>query len=505
MKYYYNHRYPTMKIVFMVFILLLIGQANAENFSENDSYTHTIVLSRDVGSRVSGSPNNEQAADYISKKFEEYGLKVEEQEFKFNSRFSNDGKEASNGGAIKGRNIIGILDGKSQKKIIIGAHYDTVPDTPGANDNAAGVGILLEIAEALADNKNFNHTIVFIAFDAEEHYLAGSSYYLQNVENPETIDFMIDIDSIGRGNFLVPTIWNHEGSSRNFFQSGYLQSPLWLTDTICGDAEIEGLNCLNPVRDQMQLVLFDKMRNPIYSMGDSGVFLEKGIPAIGLVSYKIPDSIGMNSNGSPKFYSDYIPDIHTKEDTYDKIDIQSLKRIKTIITSSIIQLDDKNDETSSENHGSGLLISFNKKFYEIPWFVLFMGFTLIPIAVSIVIFTGLKHYFISITPTFLSLLLLVIIKDSEPFLALTWIKPDTSLIIWIIFLTVFFVMLKQRKNTKLLFESSIILYLIGSILFFNFDPPRNTPATIIYMVLSIYIVSHVAYSYFLLRRDNKCL
>ncbi len=491
-----------MKIVFTVFTLLLIGQASEQDFLENDSYAHIVYLSRDIGSRVTGSTNNELAGEYISQKFIEYGLDVKIQEFEFNSRFSDDGKEASNGRIIKGRNIIGTLEGKSNKKIIIGAHYDTVPGSPGANDNAAGVAILMEIAKALS-YENFYHTIVFVAFDAEEQYFRGSSYYLQNVENPETIDFMIDIDSVSRGNVLVPMAWNYEPSGRSFFQSGYLQSPLWLIGTICDEADIEGLNCLYPAKDQLRLVIFGEISNPIYSLGDSGIFFEKGIPSVGLVTYKIPDSHSMNFNGTPNFYAEYIPDIHTKEDTYDKIDIQNLKKMKKIIISSIRQLDNKHkDVTISDTYSGGLLASFNKKLFKVPWFVVFLSFTLIPIAISIAIFTGLKHHFISIVPTFLSLLLLVIIKDSEPFSAVTT-GIKTNFIIFIIFLTLFFIMLKRKENKKLLFKCAIILYLIGSLMFFNFDTPRNTPAAIIYIVLSVYVISHVIFVlYFTKPVDN---
>lgn len=484
-------------VVLLIFILLIVSpvDAYAQDFSGDDCYAHVVYLSKDIGSRVSGSPSNEMAADYISRTFIDYGLSVKIQEFEFNSRFSDDGKKISSGEIITGRNIIGILEGKSKKRIIIGAHYDTVPNSPGANDNAAGVGILLETAKSLS-NKNLNHTLVFIAFDGEEHGLIGSSHYLKNVENPETIEFMINIDSVGRGNILLPMVWNHECSHRDFFQSGYLQSPLWLTSAIYKEAKTEGLSVYsNIVKDQLQLVLFDKINNPIYSMGDSGVFLESGIPSVGFV-YKIP-------NDSDKWrmnYANYIPDIHTKNDTYDKIEVQNLEIVEKIITNSILALDKKHGAVTHFNsYGGGLLVGLNKNLFSIPWWAVFLSFSLIPILISITIFIKSRYHFIAIVPSFISIALLVLIRDSEPISSMTT-GIKTNLIIFIIFLILISVMEMRRKNMTLLFTSSIILYLIGSMMFFVDLCPINTPAVKIYLMVSLYIISQVIYSYILIRK-----
>jgi hypothetical protein len=79
------------------------------------------------------------------------------------------------------RSVIGILPGRlhktSNKIVVVGAHFDTVSITPGANDNAGGVALLLEVARALSSISTltlFNYDIYFVAFNGEEAALYGS-------------------------------------------------------------------------------------------------------------------------------------------------------------------------------------------------------------------------------------------------------------------------------------------------------------------------------------------
>lgn len=62
--------------------------------------------------------------------------------------------------------------------ILIGAHYDTVPGSPGADDNASGVAVMLLLAELFSQTRP-RRTIHFIAFDLEEYGLVGSSHCAQ--------------------------------------------------------------------------------------------------------------------------------------------------------------------------------------------------------------------------------------------------------------------------------------------------------------------------------------
>ena len=97
---------------------------------------------------------------------------------------------------IKGLKIQNIITKNNCKnKIIICAHYDSILDSPGANDNASGVAALLELAERFKDNKRLQ----FILFDAEEWNKSGSYAYVRN-NQLKKIKAVINLDMIGAGN-----------------------------------------------------------------------------------------------------------------------------------------------------------------------------------------------------------------------------------------------------------------------------------------------------------------
>ncbi|MFN2314698.1 MAG: M20/M25/M40 family metallo-hydrolase, partial [Bacteroidales bacterium] len=99
--------------------------------------------------------------------------------------------------------------------VIIGAHYDHLgmggpgsgsrtPDTVaihyGADDNASGVALMIELAERLAAEKQkYARGILFVAFSGEEMGLLGSKYFVENMGiDPATVNLMVNLDMVGR-------------------------------------------------------------------------------------------------------------------------------------------------------------------------------------------------------------------------------------------------------------------------------------------------------------------
>ena len=81
--------------------------------------------------------------------------------------------------------------------ILIGAHYDTVPGCPGADDNGTGIAVLLEIARAMK-NSSPRSPIRLVAFDMEEYGLAGSRAYAQYLnDNGEPLRLMLSLEMLG--------------------------------------------------------------------------------------------------------------------------------------------------------------------------------------------------------------------------------------------------------------------------------------------------------------------
>lgn len=110
---------------------------------------------------------------------------------------------------IETQNVTAFIRGKKQTDsvILITGHYDHLGQLgsetyfPGANDNASGISMILNLAKHYADlNYTPNHSILFIAFGAEEIGLIGSKFYTQNPYFPlEQIKFVINLDLLGTG------------------------------------------------------------------------------------------------------------------------------------------------------------------------------------------------------------------------------------------------------------------------------------------------------------------
>lgn len=149
------------------------------------------VLSRDYPSRNGLSAGNlTRAAEFIEKEFLALGLKVELQSYGTYS--------------TRVKNLIVGQCGRNDSKpcIVLGAHYDTVIDTPGADDNASGVAGLLELARLLKGYPN-ERTIHFVAFTLEEppyFYTPkmGSRMYAKRLKLDRTrVQLMFSLEMIG--------------------------------------------------------------------------------------------------------------------------------------------------------------------------------------------------------------------------------------------------------------------------------------------------------------------
>ena len=91
----------------------------------------------------------------------------------------------------------GDRTGKPKPPILIGAHYDAVPGSPGADDNATGIAVLLEIARIFA-TETPPYPLRLIAFDMEEYGLCGSTAYATELAaKREPLRLMISLEMLG--------------------------------------------------------------------------------------------------------------------------------------------------------------------------------------------------------------------------------------------------------------------------------------------------------------------
>lgn len=207
-------------VLFFIFLSILISckpEINQENRIKDDV---TFLASDALEGRQTGTEGEKKAGKYISKRFKELGLQPKGsqnylQPFSFRPKTNphDEVKFDINGdGTITGNNVVGFLDNKAENTIIIGAHYDHLGfggegslyrDSikaihNGADDNASGVAVLLNLAAKLKI-KNTNNNYLFMAFSGEEMGLLGSNYFVKNPTiDIKKISYMINMDMVGR-------------------------------------------------------------------------------------------------------------------------------------------------------------------------------------------------------------------------------------------------------------------------------------------------------------------
>ncbi len=176
------------------------------------------LASDKLAGREFGSDGEFAAAKYLAKRFKKLGLEPKGtdgfmQELSVKPRYNPHAKvPVDTSKALVGRNVLGYLDNGAATTVIIGAHFDHLGyggegslyegDSPqihnGADDNASGVTLLLQLAEELGGKYPHNNYL-FIAFSGEEKGLWGSNWFTKNPTiDLATVNYMINMDMVGR-------------------------------------------------------------------------------------------------------------------------------------------------------------------------------------------------------------------------------------------------------------------------------------------------------------------
>ncbi len=184
-------------------------------FSQQAMRDHVAFLaSAELEGRGLGSPGSEKAAAYIADRFKAAGLQPGGDAGTWLQRFRVERGE--DGTPHDVANVIGVLPGSrpewKDQSAVLAAHYDHLgrgwPDVragnegrvhPGADDNASGVAVLLELARAMAAGERPPRTLVFAAFTGEEAGRLGSKFYVAHPPFPiEKTWGVINLDTVGR-------------------------------------------------------------------------------------------------------------------------------------------------------------------------------------------------------------------------------------------------------------------------------------------------------------------
>ena len=185
-------------------------------FSGDQLMAHVKFLaSNDLKGRGLGTEELDKAAEYIAQQFEAAGLVPAGDDKTYFQTWV--GKAGREGKEFNFKNVIGIIPGTDEKlagqSVVISAHYDHLglgwPDVykgnegkihPGADDNASGVAVMIELAKLLGKSEKPKRTIIFVAFTGEEAGLVGSKYYVEKyTEFPaDKVIADINLDTVGR-------------------------------------------------------------------------------------------------------------------------------------------------------------------------------------------------------------------------------------------------------------------------------------------------------------------
>jgi hypothetical protein len=115
------------------------------------------------------APENKKAARaFLERTWKRLGLEVQKQDY-----------------SAEGQNLFALLPATvpSDEYIVIGAHYDSVRNSPGANDNATGTALVTAAAAELARTTPRIRNILFVLFDEEERGLRGSRAFAQKMKD----------------------------------------------------------------------------------------------------------------------------------------------------------------------------------------------------------------------------------------------------------------------------------------------------------------------------------
>lgn len=266
--------------------------------------------------RETGTPEEIKAAEYLQKRMKEIGLEPKGnagtyfQTFTFKPK-TDPHKEVqytmTGDSSITGTNVIGYIDNQAENTVVIGAHYDHLgmggegslyrgeePEIHnGADDNASGVAVLLQVADSLTRKHKGNNYLI-ISFSGEEMGLLGSNYFVKNSTiDLSKVNYMLNMDMVGR---------LREDSTLSV--SGTGTAPVWP----------QYLNVLN---EDFKLVLKESGVGP----SDHTSFYLQDIPVL-------------------HFFTGQHEDYHKPSDDAEKLNYEGMRKITGYIVDLVGELDD---------------------------------------------------------------------------------------------------------------------------------------------------------------------
>jgi Zn-dependent M28 family amino/carboxypeptidase len=276
---------------------------------------HVSALTVDIGPRTASIPDSlVRAANYIHSVFEDAGLTVSEQDYDYYDQ--------------RVTNLLGMIPGTAGASAyyVVGAHYDTVPSTPGADDNASAVAVLLELARSLRQSK-LKVPVLFAAFTLEEPpaYLTGhqgSRIFVRNCQdNGDRVLGAIILEMVGytapyqRYPFL--SRWPGYPAHGNFI--GIIGN--WRSLRL-GRSVLRGFRKNTDLAVESLFLPFDGKILPETRLSDHASFWDAGLPAL-----MVTDTAFFRN-----------PNYHLPSDTIDTLDFRFMAELVESLELALLEL-----------------------------------------------------------------------------------------------------------------------------------------------------------------------
>lgn len=257
----------------IIFLLLIAVTVHCTLYSQRQvmmerMWQHAYTLSADsMQGRRTGTVYAAKAADYICTQLKGMGAQPYTDTSYFFPIFY---------GNREGKNVMAVIPGSDSllkdEYLILGAHYDHIGtrsgegDTifNGADDNASGVSVLLEVTRALlAHSEQLKRSVLIAFFDAEEVGLCGSTYLADHCICPiEKVKLMASIDMVGY--LRTSGFLNYQGSGTISHGDDFIRSLPW--------------------EAPYGKIILKKFENSIFTATDTRHFAELGCPTLAVTT-----------------------------------------------------------------------------------------------------------------------------------------------------------------------------------------------------------------------------
>ena len=276
---------------------------------------HVKALAADIGPRTPSNPDSlVRAANYITSVFEDAGLSVNEQNYEYYDQ--------------RVANLLAATPAAAglSTYYVVGAHYDTVPSTPGADDNASAVAVLLELARRLRQDR-LKAPVLLAAFTLEEPpaYLTGhqgSRIFVRSCQrNGDSVLGAIILEMVGytapRQNYPFLPRWPGYPRQGNFI--GIIGN--WRSLRL-GRAVQSGFRRNKHLPARSLFLPFDGRILPETRLSDHASFWDAGLPAL-----MVTDTAFFRN-----------PNYHLPSDTIDTLDFTFMAELVKSLELALLEL-----------------------------------------------------------------------------------------------------------------------------------------------------------------------